>query len=158
LDAITFWRLAHTLSLLLYAAGLGATMLPVYRAWRSDDVRFQMHAFQQAADNETAVLLPGALLTGATGVFWGAAAGYHFLTTGWLLVLWLLYVVATFICLPLLGLGLRRVRLLALQAGKTGRITPELREALADNVPLVFGTLLILLTLVMTWLAVFKPF
>lgn len=158
MDALTFWRLLHTLSLLLYAAGIGATMLPVYRAWRSRDVRFQMHAFRQAADNETAVLLPGALLSGVTGVFWGAAAEYNFFTTGWLLALWLLYVAAVFVCLPLLGLGLRRVRLLSLQAAKTGRVTPELEQALGDNVPLVFGTLVIVLTAIMTWLAVFKPF
>lgn len=157
-SSLTFWRLLHELALLVFAGGLGATMMPVYRAWRSKDVRFQMHAFRQAADNETGVLLPGALLTGATGVFWGTAAHYNFVTTGWLLALWLLYVVAVFICLPLLGLGLRRARLLALQAAKTGRVTPELEQALADNVPLVFGTVLIVLTVVMAWLAVFKPF
>jgi hypothetical protein len=157
LNAVTFWKLLHELALLWYAAGLGATMLPVYRSWRSKDVRFQMHAFQQAAANETGVLLPGALMSGATGVFWGAAAGYNFFTTGWLLTLWLLYAVSVFVCLPLLGLGLRRARLFSLQAGKSGRITPELEQALADNVPLVFGTVMIVLTVVMAWLAVVKP-
>ncbi len=158
MNAVTFWRLLHELALFLYLAGIGATMAPVYRAWRSQDVRVQMHAFQQAAANETALLLPGALLSGATGVFLGAAAGYHFLRDGWLLALWLLYVVSTFICLPLLGLGLRRARLLALQAAKTGKITPELREALNDNVPIVFGTAIIVLSVVMAWLAIAKPF
>src|SRR5215207_807410 len=132
--------------------------MPVFRAWRSKDLRFQMAAFQQAAANETGLLLPGALLTGATGIGWGAAAGWNFFTTGWLLALWLCYLVAVFICLPLLGLGLRRARLLSLQASKTGRITPELEAALADNVPLVFGTLIIVLMAVMVWLPVFKPF
>ncbi len=140
------------------AAGAGAVMLPVYRAWRSQDVRFQMAAFRQAADNETGLLLPGALLTGATGIGWGAAAGWNFFTDGWLLALWLVYLLAVFVCLPLLGLGLRRARLLSLQAAKTGKVTPELQAALADNVPLVFGTLIIVLMGVMTWLAVFKPF
>jgi uncharacterized membrane protein len=157
LNAVTVWRLFHELALFLYAAGLGATMMPVFRAWRSKDVQDQMHAFRQAAANETGVLLPGALLSGATGVFWGSAASYNFFTDGWLLTLWLLYVVAVFICLPLLGLGLRRTRLLALQAAKTGKVTPELEQALADNVPLVFGSIMILLTVVMAWLAVFKP-
>jgi uncharacterized membrane protein len=158
LNAVTFWKLLHELALFLYMAGIGATMMPVYRSWRSKDVRFQMHAFRQAADNETGLLLPGALLSGATGVFWGAAAHYNFVTTGWLLALWLLYVVSVFICLPLLGLGLRRARLLSLQSAKTGRVTPELEQALADNVPLVFGTTLIVLAVAMAWLAVVKPF
>ena len=158
MNAITIWHFLHICALLLLAAGTGAVMMPVYRAWRSRDVQFQMAAFRQAADNETALLLPGALLTGATGVGWGAAAGWNFLTTGWLLALWLLYLLAVFVCLPLLGLGLRRARLLSLRAAKTGTVTPELEAALADNVPVVFGTLIVALLVVMTWLAVFKPF
>jgi hypothetical protein len=140
------------------AAGIGATMLPVYRSWRSKDIQFQMAAFRQAADNETGVLLPGALLTGATGVGWGAAAGWNFFTDGWLLALWLVFLFTVFVCLPLLGLGLRRARLLSLQASKSGKVTPELEAALADNVPLVFGTAIIVLMVVMVWLPVFKPF
>jgi len=158
LDAVTIWHFLHILAVMLMAAGTGAGMLPGYRAWRNKDVRFQMAAFRQAADNETGVLLPGALLSGVTGVGWGAAAGYNFFTTGWLLALWLVYLLAVFVCLPLLGIGLRRARLLSLRAAKTGAVTPELKAALADNVPLVFGTLIILLMGVMTWLAIFKPF
>lgn len=158
MNAVTFWRLLHELALIWFGAGIGATMAPVYRGWRSRDVRYQMYALTQAADNETGVLLPGALVAGATGVFWGAAAHYNFVTTHWLLALWLVYGFAVFICLPLLGLGLRRARLLSLQAAKTGRITPELEQALGDNVPVVFGTLIIVLGVVMAWLAVFKPF
>ena len=158
MSADTVWHFLHILALLLLASGTGATMMPVYRSWRSTDVHFQMNAFTQAAANETGLMLPGALLTGATGVGWGAAAGWNFLTTGWLLALWLTYLLAVFVCLPLLGLGLRRARLLSLRAAKTGEITPELQAALADNVPLVFGTLIILLLGVMTWLPIFKPF
>ncbi|MGI8551061.1 MAG: hypothetical protein ACR2PL_09815, partial [Dehalococcoidia bacterium] len=64
---------------------------------------------------------------------------------------------SVFICLPLLGVGLRRARLLALQAAKTGRVTDELRDTLNDNVPVVFGTIMALLLPVMAWLAIFKP-
>jgi hypothetical protein len=158
LNAVTIWHFLHILAVLWMARGVGSTMLPVYRSWRSKDVQFQMAAFRQAADNETGVLLPGALLTGATGVGWGAAAGWNFVTEGWLLALWLVYLLTVFVCLPLLGLGLRRARLLSLQAAKTGTVTPELEAALADNVPLVFGTSIILLMVVMVWLPVFKPF
>ena len=158
MSAVTIWHFLHICAVLLMAAGVGAVMMPVYRAWRAKDVRFQMAAFRQAADNETGVLLPGALLSGATGVGWGAAADWNFVKDGWLLALWLVYLLTVFICLPLLGLGLRRARLLSLQAAKTGEITPELEAALADNVPLVFGTLIIVLMGVRVWLAVFKPF
>src|SRR5689334_303690 len=136
MNAVTIWHFLHILSILWMAGGIGSTMLPVYRAWRSKDVRFQMASFMQAADNETGVLLPGALMTGATGVGWGSAAGWNFVKDGWLLALCLVYLLAVFVCLPLLGLGLRRARLMSLTAGKSGRLTPELEAALADNVPL----------------------
>lgn len=158
MSAVTLWHFLHIGALFLMFAGLGGVMAPVYRSWRSKDVRYQMAAFRQAADNETGLLLPGALLTGATGVGWGAAAGYNFFTTGWLVGLWLCYLLAVFVCLPLLGLGLRRARLLSLKAAKSGKVTPELEAALADNVPLVFGTLIIVLFVIITWLAIFKPF
>jgi uncharacterized membrane protein len=152
------WRTLHILSLFLYAGGLGAVLMPMYRAWRSKDVEFQMFSFRQAADNETGILLPGLILTGVTGVFWAVSKDYNFVTTGWLAVLTLLYIFTTFIALPLMGLGLRRVRLLSLEAAKRKRVTPELEEALADNVPMVFGTLILILTPVMAWLAIVKPF
>ena len=59
--------------------------------------------------------------------------------------------------LPLIGLGLRRVRLASLQAEKAGGITPELEEALADNVPIVFSGIATLLLPVMAYPVVFKP-
>ncbi len=61
------------------------------------------------------------------------------------------------VCLALIGLGLRRVRLASRQAEYAGGITPELKEALADNVPIVFSGIATLLLLVMAYLAVFKP-
>lgn len=151
------WKILHILSLFLYAGGLGGVLLPVFSGWSHKDVRFKAAALQQAADSETAVLLPGILLTGLTGVFWAASAGYSYIHNLWLLLLSLLYLFSVFICLPLMGVGLRRARLLALQAQKNGRITDELRDTLNDNVPIVFGILMALLLPVMAWLAIFKP-
>ena len=68
-----------------------------------------------------------------------------------------LYLVSLLVCLALIDLGLRRVRLVSLQAEKAGWITPELEEALADNVPIVFSGIATLLLPVMAYLAVFKP-
>ena len=68
-----------------------------------------------------------------------------------------LYLVSLLVCLALIGLGLRRVRLASLQAEKAGGITPEPKEALADNVRIVFSGIATLLLPVMAYLAVFKP-
>lgn len=152
------WRTLHVLSLFLYTGGLGAVLTPMYRAWRSKDIEFQMFSFRQAAEAETGILLPGLILTGVTGVFWAVSKEYNFIADGWLGLLTLLYIFTTFIALPLLGLGLRRVRLLSLEAAKQKRVTPALEEALNDNVPVVFGTVILILTPVMAWLAIFKPF
>ncbi len=155
---LTFWHWLHVLSLFLFVAGVGAVVAPIYRGWFSRDLRTQMISFTQAANNESALLLPGALAAGVTGVFWGAAAGYNFITTGWLVGLWASYLLAVFICMPLMGLGLRRVRLLTLQAQKRNKITPELEAALADNVPIVFATIIAILTVLMASFAIWKPF
>ena len=98
------WKILHILSLFLYAGGLGGVLLPVFSGWTHKDVRFQAAAFQQAADSETAVLLPGILLTGLTGVFWAASSGYSYIHNLWLLLLSLLYLFSVFICLPLWAL------------------------------------------------------
>lgn len=151
------WTILHILSLFILTGGLGGVLLPLYSGWFHKDLSYKAAAFQQAADSETAVLLPGMLLTGLTGAIWAAGAHYNYLKDIWLLVLALLYLFSLFICLPLLGVGLRRARLLALQAAKTGSISDELRETLNDNVPLVFGTILVLLLPIMAWLAIFRP-
>lgn len=61
------------------------------------------------------------------------------------------------VCLALIGLGLCRVRLASLQAEKAGGFSPDPKEALADNVRIVFSGIATLLLPVMAYLAVFKP-
>ncbi len=152
------FRLLHTLALLWMAAGVGAVMTPVWRAWatRDDDTRAVL--LTEAAQAETRWLLPGLLATGLTGFAWAAAGDVNLVTTGWLLALEIVFGLDVFIFLPLLGVGLRRVRLLALQASKRGEAGPELRAALDDRVPVVFGTAIAASIPLMTWLAVWKPF
>jgi len=82
---------------------------------------------------------------------------YNLVTSGWLLAQGVLYLVSLLVCLPLIGLGLRKVRLASFQAEKVGGMTPELEEALADNVPIVFSGIATLLLPVMAYPAVFKP-
>lgn len=152
------WRIVHVLALVWLGAGLGSTYPLILRAWASKDVKYQMYCLVEAANNETRILLPGAMATGITGFFWGVAEDYNFVTDGWLAALSLLFIFFYFVCLPLLGFGLRRARLASLVAAKRGEETEELREILNDRVPIVFGTLLVLSVPLMAWLAVFKPF
>jgi hypothetical protein len=140
-------------------AGLGATYPLILRAWASNDLKYQMYCLTEAANNETRILLPGAMATGITGFFWAVAQeDLNFITTGWLAALWIVYVIVYFVCLPLMGFGLRRARLASLIATKRGEETEELRTVLEDKVPLVFGTILVLSVPVLSWLAIFKPF
>ena len=151
------WRIVHILALLWMGAGLGATYPLIVRAWLSKDVQFQMYALSEAATNEIRVLLPGAMVAGATGFFWGVAE-YDFLRDGWLATLAGLFVFFWLLCLPLMGFGLRRARNAALVAAKKGEVTDDLRVILDDRVPLVFGTVLVLSVPLMAWLAIFKPY
>jgi uncharacterized membrane protein len=139
--------------------GLLALLLPLLRAWTADNVDHQLLALEEADTAKVVLLVPGAILTGITGFVWAVQQEYDFITTGWLLTLIFVYLFAVAFCLPLVNLGLRRVQLLAMQAQKKGEgATPELREALADNVPLVFGLIMLATVPVMAWLPIFKPF
>ena len=155
---MTFFRLLHVLALFWMMAGLGSVMVAVWRAWATSDLNLRATLLTEAQQNETRWLLSGLLATGLTGFAWAASENTNLVTTGWLLALELIYAVDVFIFLPLLGVGLRRVRLLALQAKKRGETTQELEDAINDRVPVVFGTLMVLTVPVMTWLAIYKPF
>lgn len=155
---MTTFRAIHLLALFWMMGGLGTVMVAVWRAWSTSDIDLRALLLVEAQQNETRWLLPGMLATGLTGFAWAASENTNLVTTGWLLALEIVFAIDVFIFLPLLGVGLRRVRLLALQAKKQGEVTDELREALDDRVPVVFGTLMVATVPVMTWLAVYKPF
>ncbi|MCK9518510.1 MAG: DUF2269 family protein [Dehalococcoidia bacterium] len=152
------WRIVHVLALIWLGAGLGATYPLILKAWASKDVKYQMYCLVEAANNEMRILLPGAMASGITGFFWAVAQERNFVKEGWLAALTLSFIFFYFVCLPLLGFGLRRARLAALTAAKRGEETQELRDILNDRVPVVFGTALVLSVPLMAWLAVFKPF
>lgn len=158
MNASNILSFLHFLSIFWMLAGLAAVMMPIYQSWGSRNISAQVIAFDQAYLAHGSLLLPGTVFTGLTGVPLALERGYNLLTTGWLLTLELLYLFILMVSLPLVGFGLHRVRLLSLQAAKEGQTTSELQEMLADNVPVVFGTLTVFLIPVIVWLAVFKPF
>lgn len=155
---MTFWRFIHILALFYFMAGVGNTVVPIWKAWLAQTLEEKALHLQDAHRNETFFLLPGMIATLFSGYAWTVSEGYNVVTTGWLVALQVLTFADLFIFLPLLGVGLRRVRYLALASKKHGEITDELRDALADNVPLVFGTLIALTIPLMVWLPVYKPF
>ncbi len=114
--------------------------------------------FSDAQRNESMFLLPGLIAVAVTGYAWAANEDISVIGTGWLLALQIVLGFNVFIFVPLMGIGLRRVHYLSLQSRKSGEVSEELQSALADNVPLVFGTLIAASIPVMVWLPVFKPF
>jgi uncharacterized membrane protein len=149
--------LLHILSVFWYILGLGAVQFPLIRGWRLEDVKVKAVAFEEATHYQGLLLIPGIIATGVTGVFMWVQMDYNLITTGWLVAQESLYLVSLLVCVPLIGAGLRRARLATLRAEKAGGLTPELEEALADNVPIVFSGIATLLLPVMAYLAVFKP-
>ena len=155
---MSFWRFVHLLALCYMMAGIGGTVLPIWKAWLTDDLDRRALLLQEAHRNESVALLPGMIAMLFSGYAWAASADLNVITTGWLVALQVLSWIDLFIFVPLMGVGLRRVRYLALAAQREGAMTEELRSAMADNVPLVFGTLLVLSVPLLVWLPVFKPF
>ena len=141
-------------------AGLGAVVVPIWKAWAAKELDVKSLLLQEAQRNEVQWLIPGMLATLFTGVAWVSSdeAAFNFIRTGWLLAIEVIFAIDGFIFLPLMGVGLRRVRILALVARHRGQMTDELRDALADNVPVVFSTAITLSIPVMVWLAIYQPF
>ena len=100
------FRLVHMLSLFVLLAGVGSTMLPLYRTWNSTDVNAQVFAFREAGRNQAGILLPGVVLTGVTGLIWAIRADHlDPVETGWLLTVELIYLVILFVCIPAMAAG-----------------------------------------------------
>jgi uncharacterized membrane protein len=148
----------HLLAAFWYVMGLSAVQMALIRAWQSGELNVQVAALEEASHYQGVLLVPGAIAGVATGVFLWAQLDYSLISTGWLLLVEGLYIVTLLVCLPLIGMGLRRARLAALKARRAGRTGPDLEQALADNVPLFFGGIATLLVPVITYLSIFKPF
>lgn len=155
---MTLARFIHVIALLYLVAGVGNTLVPIWRAWFVEGIETKSLLLTEAQRNYTTWLLPGVIATGITGYLYAGVLELNVVTTGWLVAMQVLWLVQIFILVPLLGLGLRQVRFLALQAAKKGEISEELRDAMADNAPLVFSTLLAVTIVIMTWLPIFRPF
>jgi hypothetical protein len=155
---LSLWRFIHLLALCYMMAGVGGTVVPIWRAWMADALDRRALLLEEAHRNESTVLLPGMIAMLVSGYAWAAAADINVVTTGWVVLLQIVTWADLFVFLPLMGVGLRRVRYLALAAAREGAMTEDLKSALADNVPLVFSTLIALTVPVMIWLPVFKPF
>lgn len=155
---MTLFRLLHVLALFWMTVGIGAVVVPIWRAWTAKELEIKVILLSEAQQNEARWLIPGVIATVFTGFGWAAAADVNLVLTGWLLAKELIFALDVFIFIPLMGVGLRRVRLLALQAQKTGAMTPELQSALDDNVPVVFGTVLAITIPVLAALAIVRPF
>lgn len=155
---MTLARFVHVIALLYLVAGVGSTLVPIWRAWFAEEVAAKSLLLGEAQRNYTTVLLPGIISTGISGYLYTGVLELNVITTGWLVAMQVLWMVQIFILVPLLGLGLRQVRFLALQSAKKGEVTDELRDAMADNGPLVAVTLLAITIVIMTWLPIFRPF
>ena len=151
-------RALHFLSLFLMTAGLGSVMIALWRGWREDDIERQLVAFEDASTGHKALLMPGTIAVGATGIFLAADAGFNFITTGWLLALEVLYLLVLFVCLPVLGHALNRVEIETLKSHKHGKRSEELQGLIDDNVPIVMCLVILGLLPIMVALAEFEPF
>lgn len=147
----------HVMAALWYVAGLTAVQLALVRGWQTSDVETRVVAFSEATHYQGILLVPGAIAVASTGLFLWGQLDYNFVTTPWLLAVEAMYIVTLLVCIPLVGMGMRRARIAALMAERRGEVTPELEEAMADPVPLVFGGVATMLVPAMVALSVFRP-
>ena len=147
----------HVLAALWYVAGLTSVQIALVRGWQAPEVETRVIAFSEATHYQGTLLIPGAIAVATTGLFLWGQLDYNFVTTPWLLGVEAMYIVTLLVCIPLMGMGLRRARIASLIAERRGNVTPELEEAMADSVPLVFGGIATMLVPAMVALSVFRP-
>ena len=143
------FRFLMALATLMYAGGVAALTLALTRAWRTEDAVERDVLFRSADHAHTRLLLPGIIATGVIGAVWGIRAEtVDPIETGWLLAVEILYLISLFVFVPGMFAGVRRVRLLSLQARKSGKVSEELTDALDDRGPLVFAVLMVVMLLI----------
>lgn len=152
------FRFLTALAAMTFGGGVAALTLALTRAWQTDDALERDVLFRSADRAHTRLLLPGIIATGVVGAIWGIRAeAVDPIETGWLLAVEVLYLVSLFVLVPGMFAGIRRVRLLSLQARKTGEISDELADALNDRGPLVFAVLMALMLPVQILLVTLQP-
>lgn len=158
MSADDVFRFLLAIAALVYGGGVSALTLALTRAWQTEDPVERDVLFNSADRAHTRMLLPGIIATGVLGAIWGIESDVvDPITTGWLLAVEILYLLALFVLVPGMFAGLRRVRLLSLQARKTGVVSDELQDALADRGPLVFAVLMLILLPVQVALVTLQP-
>ena len=150
--------LVHVLAGFWYVAGLTSVQLTMVRGWKSTDIKIKAESFDEASHYQGTLLVPGGIAVLATGLFLWGQLGYNLLGPAWLLLLNGVYTLSLVVCLPLIGIGLRRARVAALMAERRGQSSPDLDEAMADTVPLIFGGIATMLIPVGVALSIFRPF
>ncbi len=158
-DIDKLFLFAHVMSLVWYVAGLTAVQISLIRAQQAENMGSRADSFDESAHYQGMLLVPGAIAVAATGLFlWSEQLGYNMFTTGWLILVEVTYILTLLVCLPFVGMGLRRARIAALQAKRKGRSTAELDAVMEDVVPLFFAGIATLLVPVAIALSVFQPF
>jgi hypothetical protein len=149
---------AHVLASFWYVAGLTSVQLTIVRGWKSPDIKIKAESFDEATHYQGQLLVPGGIAVLATGLFMWGQLGYNLVGPAWLILLDVVYTLSLVVCIPLVGIGLRRARVAALVAERRGQSAPDLDEAMNDTVPLIFGGFATVLLPVGAALSVFRPF
>ena len=139
---MAFWIFLHLSSIIYLCVGIGAAIVPVWMSWKRDDINERVILLLTSQKAFTVGLLPGIIAVLFSGYAW-VAAGNHSITSGSMIIIQILFFLNLFLFIPLFGVALRRVKWSALSAQKSGGTSEDLVDALADNVPLVFGTMII---------------
>ncbi|MCH2352720.1 MAG: hypothetical protein MK322_14800 [Pseudomonadales bacterium] len=154
---MAFWIFLHLSSIIYLCVGIGAAIVPVWMSWKRDNINERVILLLTSQKAFTVGLLPGIIAVLFSGYAWVAAGNYS-ITSGSMIIIQILFFLNLFLFIPLFGVALRRVKWSALSAQKSGETSEDLEDALADNVPLVFGTMIIVSIPLMLLLVVIRFF
>jgi uncharacterized membrane protein len=157
MDAYALLRFGHVVGAILLGGGLLAVFISELRAYRTGDVRIFAEAAWYTATFYDGLVVPGALLLGASGLLLKLELGVGWLDEPWLAGMWGLFLFEVVEGNTVTRAQFRRTLRRSRAALPAGDLTPELRAEARSLLGQFTHFLDLPLFLVIVWCGVVKP-
>jgi uncharacterized membrane protein len=157
MDTYALLRLGHVVGAILLGGGLLAVFVSELRAWRTDDVRVFAEAAWYTATFYDGLVVPGALLLGASGLLLKLELGLGWFEEPWLVGMWGLFLFEVVEGNTVTRVQFRRALRRSRAALPAGSLTAEVRAETRSLLGQITHFLDLPLFLVIVWCGVIRP-
>jgi uncharacterized membrane protein len=157
MDPYALLHLGHVVGAIVLGGGLLAVFISELRAYRTDDLRLFAEAAWYTATFYDGLVVPGALLLGASGLLLKRELGLGWFDAPWLAGMWGLFLFEFVEGNTVTRVQFRRTLRRSRAALRTGALTPEVRAQARSLLGQITHFLDLPLFLVIVWCGVIRP-